>query len=45
MNRRIVDADPADNPLVYQDELLTLLGDNDLFAVLAETPARIQAMS
>ena len=44
MTDRIVEADPADSPLVYQRELLALLGDRSLIDVLAETPARMQTL-
>ena len=39
MNARIVDADPADRPLDYQHELLSLLGERSVIDVLAATPA------
>lgn len=44
MTERIVDADPADRPLDYQRELLSLLGDRSLVEVLAATPGEIDTL-
>ena len=44
MNVRIVDADPADRPLDYQHELLSLLGERRVIDVLAATPGEIRSL-
>ena len=42
---KIVAADPVTEPEAYQKELLELLGDQDLEAVLAATPERVAELT